>query len=59
MQYKPERQVRLCLHQFFRPKISFPMDGYGDCAKCIYDEKNNPRCKGYAPIKVYLIENKQ
>lgn len=54
-----EKRVK-CLHQLFKPTITNPIEeykeGYGNCNKCTYDSINNPKCKGYQPIKIYMVE---
>jgi hypothetical protein len=41
--------------QIFRPKISAPVEGVGNCTTCQKDEKNK-LCKNYKPIKLFIEE---
>ena len=49
--------MRICLHQFIRPKVKFKIKGCGDCTTCIKDE-DNKKCKCYVPINVAVVDIK-
>lgn len=51
---------KACLYQVFRPSIDIhtQIEGWGDCAKCVY-HADNRQCNGFREITVYFerIEN--
>jgi len=49
--------MKLCLHQFIRPKVKWKSHNHGDCTICKRD-KNNKFCVGYTPIEVSVIDIK-
>jgi hypothetical protein len=51
-------EVVCCVNQVFRPKyhwLFLQKPGWGDCTVCSYDPVNNPRCRGYAPVRYVTI----
>lgn len=52
-----------CINQAFRPTTIVPQEmrpGIGNCLICTYDPENNPKCRGYYPIKLitfYVKDN--
>lgn len=48
-------KIVLCLNQFVKPQVSIRLEGYGECLKCVPDDKNK-ECKGYQPMNVYVMD---
>lgn len=46
--------MRMCLHQFARPRMTMPMEGRGDCTICMPHDDNR-QCKMYCPINVTVV----
>ena len=49
--------MKMCLHQFMRPKMHFAKEGVGNCITCSPDSKNS-ECKQYCPITITIVEVK-
>jgi hypothetical protein len=49
--------MKMCLHQFMRPKMHFAKHGVGDCTQCTPDAKNS-ECAQYCPITIATVEVK-
>lgn len=47
--------MKMCLHQFIRPRIAPRLEGAGDCSVCKKDEQNK-QCRAYTPIEVKTYE---
>jgi hypothetical protein len=52
--------TKWCINQIARPKEYIPMEGVGDCTKCVPDARNKD-CKYYKPINVteFIIQEKE
>ena len=50
-----EMSIRICLFQWFRPRVRVIKEGCGDCTICT-PSPENVNCEGYMPITVWLVE---
>jgi hypothetical protein len=46
-----------CLHQLFKSDLNVFPQGWGNCNKCVPDEKNK-ECPGFVEIKLIVIDVK-
>ena len=47
--------MKICLHQFIRPKIYVRLAGVGNCLTC-QPHPDNKNCKEYTPITIVIFE---
>jgi hypothetical protein len=41
---------------YYRGKRGFRPKGWGDCYVCIQNNDENHHCRGYTPIRLYVID---
>ena len=52
---RQDEKIIYCINQVFRPSMNIRIEDYGDCTRCVRDEKNK-ECKRYNSVTVYIIE---